>query len=87
MIFLGHLNKPELVAGSGIGNMWMNMTGLSIVIGLNGALETLTSQAFGAKNLDLCGVYLNRSRFVMIMFFIPITLLWFQTERVLVYIG
>jgi Na+-driven multidrug efflux pump len=43
LIFLGHLNKPELLAGVGIGNMFMNMTGLSIVFGLNGALETLTS--------------------------------------------
>jgi Na+-driven multidrug efflux pump len=51
LIAMGHLNRPALIAGVGIGNMFMNMTGLSIVIGLNGALETLVSQAYGNKDL------------------------------------
>ena len=41
IVFLGHLNQPDLLAGVGIGNMFQNMIGLSIVVGLNGALETL----------------------------------------------
>ena len=51
LIFIGHLNNPEMMAGVGMGNMIQNMIGLSIVIGLNGALETLVSQAYGAGNL------------------------------------
>jgi Na+-driven multidrug efflux pump len=43
LIFLGHYNQADLLAGVGIGNMFMNVVGLSIVIGLNGALETLIS--------------------------------------------
>jgi MATE family multidrug resistance protein len=87
MIFLGHLNRPELVAGVGIGNLYIIATWLSVSFGLNGALETLTAQAYGAKNLQLCGVYLNRSRFIMICFCIPMSFLWFQAEKVLLFIG
>ena len=51
LVVLGHYNKSDLIAGVGIGNMFVNMAGLSICIGLNGALETLISQAYGAGNL------------------------------------
>ena len=57
-----------------MGNMIQNMIGLSIVIGLNGALETLVSQAYGAGNLQLCGTYLNRGLMIVVVCFIPITL-------------
>jgi multidrug resistance protein, MATE family len=75
LIFLGHLNKAELLAGVGVGNMFQNFCGLSIIIGLNGALETLVSQAYGAGNLGLCGIYLNRGRFVLICTFVPVFLI------------
>lgn len=43
LIFIGHLNKPAMMAGVGMGNMLMNCLLLTIAMGLNGALETLTS--------------------------------------------
>ena len=64
-----------MIAGVGMGNMIMNMIGMSVIIGINGALETLCSQSYGANNLRLCGIYLNRSRFVLLMCFIPISLI------------
>ena len=60
-----------------MGNMIQNMFGLSIVCGFNGALETLVSQAYGSGNLRLCGVYLNRGRFILLMAFVPIGCLLF----------
>ena len=87
LVFLGHLNESNLLAGVGVGNMFMNMIGLSIVVGLNGALETLVAQAYGAKNLHLCGIYLNRGRFVLLMFFIPVTVVLFQTHTIMLLIG
>jgi len=87
LIFIGHLNDAKLLAGVGIGNMIQNVCGLSLVIGLNGALETLVSQANGAGNLALCGVYLNRGRFVLAMTFLPIIIILFQSEAILVGIG
>lgn len=83
LIFVGRLNKPSVVAGVGIGNMVANIFSWSIMCGLNVALETLVSQAYGAKDLKLCGVYLNRARIVCIATFIPSTLIVMNTERLL----
>ena len=44
-------------------------------VGLNGALETLVSQSYGSGNLKLCGVYLNRGRFVLLCSFIPVAVI------------
>ena len=43
--------------------------------GLNAAQETLTSQAYGSGNLRLCGLYLNRGRFILTTFFIIFAIL------------
>ena len=48
---------------------------LSMMVGLNAAQETLTSQAFGAGNLQLCGIYLNRGRFILIAFYVPLAVI------------
>ena len=39
------------MAGVGIGDMITNILGRSIVIGLNGALETFVAQAYGNGDL------------------------------------
>jgi multidrug resistance protein, MATE family len=61
--------------------------GFSIYVGLNGAIETLVSHAFGADDLRLCGVYLNRGRFVLLAFSVPIVIVMSQTHRILTGIG
>jgi hypothetical protein len=43
LIFLGQLNNPAIMAGVGMGNMFMNMVGLTPAWGLHSALETLVS--------------------------------------------
>ena len=40
---IGHLNNPAMVAGVGMGNMTINMLGLSLIMGFNSALDTLIS--------------------------------------------
>ena len=51
---LGHqtnLDKEKLTAminGAGLGNMTLNLIGLSIIYGMNSTIETLSSQAWGA---------------------------------------
>ena len=47
--YIGHVNDPVLLAGVGMGNMLINVLCFAIVQGLNGALETLVSQAYGAE--------------------------------------
>lgn len=47
--YIGHTNEPVLIAGVGMGNMLINVLAFATMQGMNGALETLISQAFGAS--------------------------------------
>lgn len=76
-----------MIAGAGMGSVCMNFMGWSLLIGLNSALDTLISQAGGYGNLELCGVYLNRGRFIMTCLFVPIIFFSTKMEGVLVYLG
>lgn len=50
---------------------------------MNTALETLVSQACGAGQLELCGKYLNKQRFIMVLWFLPLGLLMWFSEPLL----
>ena len=82
--FLGHLDNVHLVAGVGMGNVCVAFLGTSIMSGLCGALDTLVSQAYGAKNYQLCGIYLNKARFVTTVAFVPLAFASLFIRRILV---
>ena len=48
-VFAGGLNDPAKLAGVGLGTVVINMVCLHPLIGMNGAVETLVSQAYGAS--------------------------------------
>ena len=54
---------------------------------MNGAIDTLVSQAFGNKQYYLCGWFLNRGRIVQLIFFIPEVVICLFTKEVLVAFG
>jgi MATE family multidrug resistance protein len=83
LIFVGHMNDAKLLAGVGMGNLIVSVFGISLFIGLNGALETLVSQAFGNNNMKLCGIYLNRGRFMLLLLNIPIVYILCNAEAIL----
>jgi len=43
MIFVGHLHNASKIAAVGLGNVMQGMICLSVMIGMNGALNTLVS--------------------------------------------
>ena len=43
LIFIGHLKDTYMLAAVGLGNNYVNMFGVSLIIGMNGALNTLVS--------------------------------------------
>jgi len=43
LIFIGHLDDAALLAGVGMGNTILSVFGISLFLGLNGALETLVA--------------------------------------------
>ena len=71
--FAGHMKKPSIMAGIGLGNMTINLFAIAFIDSMNQVIEVLVSQAFGNGNKELCGVYLNRGRFMLTCLFIPIT--------------
>lgn len=87
LAFIGHLGRPELVAGVGMGNMTLNLCALSLIYGFNSALDTLVSQAAGANNIQLSGIYLNQGRFLVVCLFLPILAVLLNTRSLLIYLG
>jgi Na+-driven multidrug efflux pump len=79
-----------------MGNMLINVLAFATINGLNGALESLISQAYGAsqnrlisenKKADLrrqCGRFYNRGRFVSTMIMVPIIIIFTVSDRILV---
>ena len=78
--FIGHLGDPSLVAGVGLGNMYINALGFAVMIGLNTTIVTLVSQTLGQGNMRLCGIYLNRGRIVCLLACIPVIILMLLSE-------
>ena len=81
-IFAGQMNDPTKLAVVGLANVFIEVLILSMMVGLNTGIETLTSQGFGHGNLRLCGLYLNRGAFILTAFFLIFTIVpsIFSTE-------
>ncbi|KAL6660981.1 hypothetical protein ACP70R_000365 [Stipagrostis hirtigluma subsp. patula] len=63
-VFAGHLTTLELDAFSTENNVIAGLA-LGITMGMGSALETLCGQAYGAKQLHMLGVYLQRSWIIL----------------------
>ena len=85
--FVGYLEDNAQMAGLSMGMAIANVGCRSVIMGVDQALDTLISQTYGQKNLHLCGIYLNRARFVNIIIFVLLLPLLLKTEDILVYIG
>eukprot|EP00930_Biecheleria_cincta_P017153 TRINITY_DN13715_c0_g1_i1.p1 TRINITY_DN13715_c0_g1~~TRINITY_DN13715_c0_g1_i1.p1 ORF type:complete len:462 (+),score=52.75 TRINITY_DN13715_c0_g1_i1:101-1486(+) len=83
--FLG--SKPEHVAGAGMGFMFSNVAGLSLIIGTGAGAQPLISQAFGANNFQRCGDLLQRQLAIHSVLVLIIGVIWWNTKTVLVFFG
>ena len=77
LVFAGNFEEKsaEKLAAIGLGNMLLGMLCRHFMLGINCAIETLSSQAFGQRQLQLCGVYLNRGRFIMTAIYLPLAVM------------
>ena len=75
------------LAGIGLGNMMNVIVPYSVMIGINTALETFVSRAAGRNNLRDCGLYLHRSMFIILVIFIPVSLVQMNTDKILQFLG
>jgi len=87
VIFIGNLSDPAKLAGIGLGNMVLNLVPYALLIGVNTALETLVSQAYGRQDLRECGLYLHRAVFTICCIFVPVAISMFYASDVLISLG
>jgi len=92
VIFLGHIPLDEdspyslatYMAGATLGRMMCNITGFSLAFGMTSALDTLLSQAYGAKKYSLVGLHTQRSIIILSILSFLVAWMWTKTEFVLV---
>ncbi|GAB2244533.1 hypothetical protein Droror1_Dr00000026 [Drosera rotundifolia] len=65
-VFAGHVGDLELAAVSVANNVIVGFN-FGLLLGMASALETLCGQAFGAKRLDMLGIYVQRSWIVLFL--------------------
>jgi MATE family multidrug resistance protein len=103
LIFVGNLindssEKKDALNAIGITHIYINCGCISIIAGLISGFETLGSNAYGAKNFRLFGLYFQRSQlisyilvtiFLLIHYFFALNLLgsFGVKENVLIYIS
>ncbi|XP_047976477.1 protein DETOXIFICATION 54-like [Salvia hispanica] len=86
VLFLGRLGSLEL-AGGALSIGFTNITGYSVLVGLASGLEPVCSQAYGSKNWDLLSVSLHRMISILFLAIIPISILWFNLESIMLFMG
>ncbi|KAM3133467.1 hypothetical protein pb186bvf_014471 [Paramecium bursaria] len=74
-LILANINKANLIASIGLGNIFIKSLSQGIQVGISFGLETLVSQAFGAKEYDLCGHLYYRALFLSTFIMLPMILL------------
>nr|KYP58117.1 Multidrug and toxin extrusion protein 1 [Cajanus cajan] len=82
VVCMGRLGSLELAGGSlAIG--FTNITGYSVLSGLAMGMEPLCTQAFGSRNFSLLSLTLHRTILMLLLFSIPISLLWFNLQTLM----
>ncbi|KAL5978571.1 Protein DETOXIFICATION 40 [Asimina triloba] len=78
-IFCGRLGNLELAAAT-LGN-----TGIQL--GMGSAVETLCSQAYGARHYEMLGIYLQRSTIILMATGLPLTIIYLLPRPILILLG
>ncbi|KAL0286222.1 UNVERIFIED_CONTAM: protein DETOXIFICATION 40 [Sesamum angustifolium] len=85
-IFSGHLGNLEFAAAC-LGNQGIQLFAYGLLLGMGSAVETLCGQAYGARRYEMLGVYLQRATVVLMMFSLPIVLVYVLSRPLLLFIG
>jgi MATE family multidrug resistance protein len=80
VLIVGRLS-PEALATAAFSYMFAMATGWLVALGGTTAIDTLASASFtGSKNRHDLGIILQRSFVVLLLFYIPIAIVWFCSE-------
>ncbi|XP_051129088.1 protein DETOXIFICATION 40-like [Andrographis paniculata] len=85
-IFCGHLGNLEFAAAT-LGNSGIQLFAYGLLLGMGSAVETLCGQAYGARRHEMLGVYLQRATVVLLLFTLPIVVVYALSRQLLILIG
>ncbi|GFQ05094.1 mate efflux family protein dtx1 [Phtheirospermum japonicum] len=86
LTMVGHLSELSL-SSTAIAFSLSGVTGFIILLGMASALETISGQAFGAKQYEKIGTQTYTAIFCLIIVCIPLSILWIYMGHVLVFVG
>ncbi|XP_009776776.1 protein DETOXIFICATION 12-like isoform X1 [Nicotiana tabacum] len=86
IVMVGHLGQLAL-SSVAIATSLTNVTGFSLLSGLVGGLETLCGQAYGAQQYHKLSTYTYTAIISLFLVCIPICVLWFFMDKLLILIG
>lgn len=91
IILVGHItddpHTEQYIDATALAVMFMNLTGMSIGIGLATAMDTLCSQAYGAKETHRMGTYLQTGIIVLSVFTILVGVLFYYCKDIFLALG
>ncbi|KAG6615991.1 Multidrug/Oligosaccharidyl-lipid/Polysaccharide (MOP) Flippase Superfamily [Phytophthora cinnamomi] len=90
IILAGHIKSPhtqQYVDAATLSTMFINITAYSVGFGLTSALDTLCSQAYGARRFEKIGIYFQAGLQIILACLGPIFLLNWYSESFLLYMG
>ena len=87
LIFIGNYNSTEAVAAVGLAILAKLFSFDAIIEGMNTALDTFVSQAYGRKDYRQCGIFLHRSLVVIALFCLPIVLFYYHFGAFMTFCG
>ncbi|KAF8189379.1 MATE efflux family protein [Pholiota molesta] len=83
VITIGHISTTALAAVS-LGSMTASVSGFSIIQGFASALDTMLPSAWTSPQPHLVGLWSQRMTVVMFASLIPMFLIWFNAESLLI---
>ncbi|WCJ40099.1 MATE efflux family protein [Euphorbia peplus] len=86
VMFVGHLGQLSL-SGASMATSFATVTGFSLLMGMASALDTYCGQSYGAKQYSMMGIHMQRAMFVLIIVSIPLSIIWANTESILIACG
>ncbi|KAK7280398.1 hypothetical protein RJT34_25462 [Clitoria ternatea] len=85
-MIIGHLGELYL-SGAALAISIAGVTGFSFLMGMASGLETICGQAYGAHQYHKVGMQTYTAIFSMILVCVPLSILWINMEKILVFIG
>ncbi|XP_060171583.1 protein DETOXIFICATION 16-like isoform X2 [Lycium barbarum] len=86
IMFVGHLGELSL-SGASMATSFASVTGLSLLMGMGSALDTLCGQSYGAKQYHMLGIHMQRAMLVLLLSSVPLACIWANAGHILILLG